>query len=1082
MTRQRSIKLMKGMNKSVTKGVTGILREGKKISHSVKRQISSSFNNGAYSMDEYDWGDEEDDGEEHSYYSSESDSSDSSDDDDDDNQYRKSDPVGLYGGVRQQQQPSTTPQRPAQKGLGRQDSVDSAATFTNLKQDKDEILDLHASILQQQPQNNDGICVFGGKADPISEEEGHNDSLASLQDRRSSAGSGSTGTKKEMQSSFNSSATFTDLKQEKGEIMDLHASITKLHLSREEELPTLQEQKGMEHSFNDSSANDSSAKNSFNDSSATYTDAQQEKGEIVDLHTSIKVGGRGYEHLRQSLTQGEIDDLHASLTELMGPSYNETLLLQATQAAATNNSGESTATNNSGFNDSSATFTDHSRDRGEIVDMHASLTQLQGPSNLLPRIDSDHSSGTYTDYETDLDEMQNLHASLTHLQMPIGSADSSASSSVDDNASFTDIILKKVRKSSSGGAMVDAADDNASFTDICLNMMRKSDSGAAELDAADDNASFTDICLDMLRKSSAGAAEVAGGEGNIDDDASFTDMCINMVLRKSDSDTKQQRRARKRRSLSVDASDGDFDMAFDSDKFSHQTDTMQVPPKPMNDARLRAERWEQARKVFSAKIEEERMKEEGIEYQTKTDSKRRVSFGEIVEELRPQLSKPAEEMTEDDKTRLRAELWKQARIQFSEQIAEEERITKEELEKQLLEEKANTLYDTSNSVSVVEQQQTTETIQDAQHAADLLEKDNDASSTEQSPSEQGSEQADISHVAANSSSVEPTINRLDSEQTDLTDFSEQSNTTGTSGLDDSQEKEFNFVTKAEPKTFDVTNLPYTGNFGESGMYTGTVNEKYQPNGKGIMMYDNGEELKGHWKNGDFLRESELYSDSEDDDDDDEEEEDDLNSSMADVSAKKRDRSRSRSKSKDRHVAKSPPRPTFQIGDTGQKSDMITDKEAVIALIEKLSFGDGAFIRRSDGNWTYAEVKSFEETPEGRSSVRFIVNQKNSSKSYAKKYWKTHIRPLKVAPPKKSSSSSIERTGRGRDAVDNINSSAAEESNRAISCPPVQSRLSFDWPTRRGRSRSRSLRRSVSASPMGLHSISEIAKEEEAGEE
>ena len=477
-------------------------------------------------------------------------------------------------------------------------------------------------------------------------------------------------------------------------------------------------------------------------------------------------------------------------------------------------------------------------------------------------------------------------------------------------------------------------------------------------------------------------------------------------------------------------------------------------------------------------------------------------------------------MTEEDRTRLRAELWKQARIQFREQIAEEERITKEELEKQLLEEKANTLHDTSSNVAfepkieeptsteVVEQQQTSETSHEAMHAAAALEEDLEASSTEQSSSEESSseesssegssseensseessseesssEQVDESDVATNSSAVVPLINRLDSEQTDLTDFSEQSDVTGTSGLDDNQEEQFDYVTKAEPKTFEVTNLPYTGSFGESGMYTGMVNEKYQPSGKGIMMYDNGEELKGHWTNGNFLRESEIYSDSEedDDDDDDEEEDEDLNSSMADVSVK-RDRSRSRSKSKDRHVAKSPPRPTFQIGDIGQKSDMITDKDAAAALIEKLSFSEGAFIRRSDGNWTYAEVKSFEETPEGRSSIRFIVNQKNSSKSYAKKYWKTHIRPLKIAPKKKSSSS-VERKGRGRDAVDNINSST-EESDRAISCPPVQSRLAFDWPTRRGRSRSRSLRRSVSASPMrALHSISELAKEDEAGEE
>ena len=243
-----------------------------------------------------------------------------------------------------------------------------------------------------------------------------------------------------------------------------------------------------------------------------------------------------------------------------------------------------------------------------------------------------------------------------------------------------------------------------------------------------------------------------------------------------------------------------------------------------------------------------------------------------------------------------------------------------------------------SSANVGEQQQTTETNHEATPVATLPEQHTETSSTEQSSSEQGSEQLEESDVAADISSFEvPTIDRLDSERTDATGISSLDERVGsdedqdeTDDTDD-QTEQLDYVTKVEPKTFEVTHLPYTGDYGESGMYTGTVNEKYQPSGKGIMMYDNGEELKGHWKNGVFLRESELYSDSEEEDDDDEEEdeEDDLNSSMADVGAK-RDRSRSRSKSKDRHVAKSPPRPTFNIGDTGQKSDMITDKDAAIA--------------------------------------------------------------------------------------------------------------------------------------------------------
>jgi hypothetical protein len=55
------------------------------------------------------------------------------------------------------------------------------------------------------------------------------------------------------------------------------------------------------------------------------------------------------------------------------------------------------------------------------------------------------------------------------------------------------------------------------------------------------------------------------------------------------------------------------------------------------------------------------------------------------------------------------------------------------------------------------------------------------------------------------------------------------------------------------RTFPTTNLPWTGRFGESGMYTGLVNERYQPHGRGTMMFDHGEIKKGHWKNGGELR-------------------------------------------------------------------------------------------------------------------------------------------------------------------------------------------------------------------------------------
>ena len=148
-----------------------------------------------------------------------------------------------------------------------------------------------------------------------------------------------------------------------------------------------------------------------------------------------------------------------------------------------------------------------------------------------------------------------------------------------------------------------------------------------------------------------------------------------------------------------------------------------------------------------------------------------------------------------------------------------------------------------------------------------------------------------------------------------------------------------------------------------------------------------------------------------------------------------------------------------------------------------------FIRRSDGKWTYAKVKSFEETSEGKSSIRFIVNDRNSSKSYAKKYWGTHVRPVKgtkVKPePEKENQEGIAR----ETAVANDSGAAQPDNGEGIACPPTQSRLTFDWgmapqPVRHGRSRSRSRHRAVSFSrERQLVAIAESdVEDEEEGED
>eukprot|EP00804_Cyclotella_cryptica_P006012 CCRYP_000259-RA/>CCRYP_000259-RA protein AED:0.18 eAED:0.18 QI:0/-1/0/1/-1/1/1/0/206 len=132
--------------------------------------------------------------------------------------------------------------------------------------------------------------------------------------------------------------------------------------------------------------------------------------------------------------------------------------------------------------------------------------------------------------------------------------------------------------------------------------------------------------------------------------------------------------------------------------------------------------------------------------------------------------------------------------------------------------------------------------------------------------------------------------------------------------------------------------------------------------------------------------------------------------------------------------------------------MIHESAEIQELVPKLKVDDGAFIRRSDGTWTYAVVKIL-ETNDGKRAVRFTVNGRNSSKSYVEKYWFTHIRPMKVVEqqqPPSDTASLGEREGRPKrrdpagmifhqSSMTSLSSATSqkeeEPTNRGISCPP-----------------------------------------------
>jgi hypothetical protein len=70
----------------------------------------------------------------------------------------------------------------------------------------------------------------------------------------------------------------------------------------------------------------------------------------------------------------------------------------------------------------------------------------------------------------------------------------------------------------------------------------------------------------------------------------------------------------------------------------------------------------------------------------------------------------------------------------------------------------------------------------------------------------------------------------------------------------------------------------------------------------------------------------------------------------------------------------------------------TNKEAAISRISKLQTGDAAFIRRTDGTWTFSRVKKISTE---KDTAYFVVNSSGSTKSYKVKYWHSHIRTCKI---------------------------------------------------------------------------------------
>ena len=266
------------------------------------------------------------------------------------------------------------------------------------------------------------------------------------------------------------------------------------------------------------------------------------------------------------------------------------------------------------------------------------------------------------------------------------------------------------------------------------------------------------------------------------------------------------------------------------------------------------------------------------------------------------------------------------------------------------------------------------------------------------------------------------------------------------------------VERKAPKPKKVNGLPWSDYNGQSGRYTGEVNDEYLPHGHGEMVYDRGVVSSGIWYKGVLDTEGPL--------------------------------------TQDEYV---PDRlSSYSVGDKGREEDMIVDgKKETAAAVALLRVSDAAFVRRSDGNWTYAVVK--QRTEGSDASIKFKVNSRGSTKSFPMSQWGSYIRRIKqqaAEPPAKKGLSLDQFLSNNRSNIGSSNSVAGGNFGVGSSDNSVGSIKSLSAIDRsrsvdnlttgrmniRSRSRSRSRnRKNVTTLPLLFSSSMSVSEENEVGD-
>lgn len=218
---------------------------------------------------------------------------------------------------------------------------------------------------------------------------------------------------------------------------------------------------------------------------------------------------------------------------------------------------------------------------------------------------------------------------------------------------------------------------------------------------------------------------------------------------------------------------------------------------------------------------------------------------------------------------------------------------------------------------------------------------------------------------------------------------------------------------SKAKTTKIINLPWTDHRALSAHYSGEVNSLIQPHGYGELIYADGNSIECLWNNGMPLR---------DDDDGDED-----SASFARRRSKSAPGARmlnGNNNNEPSHNSRrnypscsndllpqgrshktttnddSPPlpfqylSPFYDLGDIAtspQHMIIETDLTKAYRNVRSLKLHDFVFVRRSNGDWTYSIIANFPIRRGKYASIRFVMNNKGSTKTVEARHWAKFVR-------------------------------------------------------------------------------------------